>query len=279
MSFYWTPSTFIDWAEMFVKTIPEFTFLTMAGFPTTAVNGVDWYLSAMFLGLLLIYPLARRKPKYFLYLFAPALAIFLTGAVFFTFNAINAIKVDVGKSDWHYFLYPGMFRALGEMCFGAWLVLPSQKLKELQLTKLGRITCTAVEVGCYLVVLIIMMKMPGKGTADFLLLLCLGIGIMTSFSHQGLLANFMDNKLSAALGKLSLDLFLSNLFWRNLFYKYLEGKDISYQKLMLQYLVLVFATALFIRLISFLIHKSWPSVKSCSKKLLLVQKEQKENGT
>ena len=83
------------------------------------------------------------------------LAIFLIGIVFFNFQAINAIRVDAGKTSWTYFLYPGMFRAIGEMCFGAWLVIPYQRIREWEFSKIGKVLCTALEAGCYLIVLLI----------------------------------------------------------------------------------------------------------------------------
>ena len=99
----------------------------------------------------------------------------------------------------------------------------------------------------------------------------MGVGILMSFSHKGIFADLMDNKLSAALGKLSLDLFLCNLFWRNLIYKYLDGKGISYQKLMVLYLALVFGTALTVRLLSFIIHRCWPHVQAFCRKTFLAK--------
>ena len=271
MSYYWRPKSLLALVSMFAKTIPEFTFLSMAGFPATAVNGVDWYLSALFLSLLILYPIARRNPKRFVYLISPVVAIFLIGRVFMNFSAINAIRIGVGKANWNYFLHPGMFRAIGEICFGTWLILPYQRIKELRFSKIGKVLYSTLEVGCYIIVLLIMYKMPGNSAGDFPLVLLLGIGIMASFAHKGILSDFMDNRLSAALGKLSLDVFLCNLFWRNLIYRYLSGKGISYPRLMLLYLALVLGTALAVRLISFGLHKSWPMIKKSCKKLLFSQ--------
>ena len=268
MGYYWNPKSILAWISMFVKTIPEFTFLSMAGFPVTAVDGVDWYLSALFLSLLILYPIARRKPSYFVFLIAPVIAIFLLGRVFMNFSGL----VGIGKADWSYFLYPGMFRAIGEICFGTWLVLPYKKISELKFRKVGKVLYTAIEAGCYLIVLLIMAKMPGNSMGDFPLILLMGFAIMMSFAHQGIFAYFMDNRISTALGKLSFDVFLCNLFWRNLIYRYLSEYDMGYQRLMILYISLVLGTALTVRLISFAIHKSWPIFKEPCTKLLLIQK-------
>lgn len=59
MQIRWHDSGIFELLKRFARCIWEPLFLTMAGFGDVRTNGVDWYLSAMILSMLVLYPLIQ----------------------------------------------------------------------------------------------------------------------------------------------------------------------------------------------------------------------------
>lgn len=92
----------------------ELTFVTMGGFSGYLANGVSWFFSALFLSTAIIYPILRKHYDMFVYLIAPLGSIFILGYLSQTYGHLN-----LWRSDFNGFTYPGMFRALIEVSLGA----------------------------------------------------------------------------------------------------------------------------------------------------------------
>lgn len=99
-----------------VKFIPELLFLQMGGFATeSAINvAAVWYLSALLLALLLLYPIAVRYKKTYGVIFLP-LAIFSIGYL----NRLHGGYLVVFRTQDSGLFYDGMLRAIGEVALGA----------------------------------------------------------------------------------------------------------------------------------------------------------------
>lgn len=62
-----------------INSIWELLFLTEAGFVGYKANTVTWYISAMLIAMLFIFPLIRKYEDTFYYIIAPLVLIFLMG--------------------------------------------------------------------------------------------------------------------------------------------------------------------------------------------------------
>lgn len=54
-------------------------FLQVSGIPSYNITGANWYLSAMFLSMLILYPLLRKQTDIFMKVIAPFVSIMLYG--------------------------------------------------------------------------------------------------------------------------------------------------------------------------------------------------------
>lgn len=99
-----------------IKLIPEFIFLQMGGFATESIINVPavWYLSAMLLSMLILYPFAVKFKKSYGVVFL-ILAIFGIGYLVRKHNGYIVVfrTTDCGL------LYDGMLRGLCETALGA----------------------------------------------------------------------------------------------------------------------------------------------------------------
>lgn len=194
----------------YVLSIWDLTFLRMAGFRTTVVNGNVWYISAMLLAMLILYPLLRKFKKNFVYLGAPIIVIFLAGILNHNYLSLRT------PEDWLGFFYKGFIRAFLELSLGTILYLICEKMKTLNFTKIGKISITLVEIVGFLIPFIMSQFVEKATTYDFIVLIIMSISIVIAFSEKTLEFKFFDNKIIYYLEKLSLPVYLSHIFIRTI---------------------------------------------------------------
>ena len=98
------------------KSIVPFFFLNLSGLDGYEVVGATWYLSAMIIAMMLIYPLLLKNKNYFLWVFSPLVAVLGYG---FIRKHDGAFLTTV----WNGFCYAGIVRALAGLCLGACVYL------------------------------------------------------------------------------------------------------------------------------------------------------------
>jgi len=189
----------------------EVSFLYASGVMPGLYNGFAWYLSAMFIAILVIYPLQRAFPDVFRRIAAPLVCIFVYGYFSKTYFSIAR------STHWQGFICEGLLRAFagiscGSICFEAVQFLKGLKWKTTALNKTAFVTLKA---GILLVILVLMHRTPKDdlcGEQDFTSVLLIAIlvtlvcagGCQWGNAHQG---------LSAVLAEYSLSLFLCHRFW------------------------------------------------------------------
>ena len=157
-----------------VQTIPELFLLNVSGVLPREINAPTWYISAMFLAMLLLYYVLARNPKFYLYVAAPAICVLLYGCMY-TSDGLYSRSAQFG-------IFQGSFlRALFGIAFGSVTWLIAEKLRRLRRPR--RVILTAVEVALYLVFVVVWMT-TGPGTVTIYSALVL-LPIMLAITFSG----------------------------------------------------------------------------------------------
>ena len=85
----------------------------MSGLNAYNVNGVTWYLSALLLSSMILFPLLLSHKDLFINIIAPLLALFCMG-----YYMVNYGTLTGHATDYRFIFYTGMIRAIGEMSLG-----------------------------------------------------------------------------------------------------------------------------------------------------------------
>ena len=248
----------------------EFFLIWQAGFSDfTHANGAVWYLSAMLLAMMFLFPVLLKNREFYLYWFAPLAALF-----FYGFLAIKYGKL-IGSDRWTGFATMGMLRAVSGLCLGAVCYNTAEKLKTVNFRLPGKML---ISIASFLSIAYVIYTVYGHDPSefDFVLVALLAIGVTLLFSERGInvlgYAPDAVNRFIMFLGELSLDIYLSNVYWcRNLGTVF---PDLSGKRMLLVYLVIVFVNAILLMLVSKFLRKIWPAVKNGMK--ILVCNENKD---
>lgn len=185
-----------------VKLIPEILFLQMGGFATESTINVaaTWYLSAMLLAILVLYPLTIKFKKNYgiIYLI---LAIFGLGFL----NRMHGGYIVVYRTADCGLMYDGMLRGLFEVALGASCYALSNVLGSKVFTKLQKILLTIVKYLGYLFVGVYVFS-NFSNTYESIALIVLTICVVLTGSN--VTYNIPYNKFTQFCGSISLPLYL-----------------------------------------------------------------------
>lgn len=244
----------------FLNGIWELCLLRMSGMAGYRVNTVTWYISAMILAMLILYPLLIKYKDTFFFIIAPCLSIFLLGYMYQSFGSLGRGTV------WEGFYYRGIMLALADLSLGCILWKICRAIKRYQYSKLARILLSAIELCGYLFCLIWMFE-KHSDNMHFVLLLIFAVCVPITFSHEGIAAPLFDNRLCYFLGKASFSLYIGHIFWIKSLDAFFPSYSFKQQLCILAVLLIITVAA--IMGISNLIRKYTPSAVSCFKKLML----------
>ena len=161
-----------------------------------------WYICFMLLVMMVLYPILIKHFDLFIRVIAPLIAVFLLGWIAATQNSlVNPVKY-LG------YFHKGLVRAFGEIALGASLYPLISYIKKKKLAPSAKIEITVLQV-IFWGGAVFLMTLNDK-YYDFFVLLLITLAVVLAFSHQGFLANKMDNRINGMLGKLSLTVYLSH---------------------------------------------------------------------
>ena len=226
--------------EAFAKTaiyaIWEPLMLWMSGLGTTIINGSSWYISAMILSMLVLYPIMIKYFDLFVRVIAPAVAIFVYGWLSQKYGFLNHY------SSWVGFTYSGMLRAIAALSLGCVCWGVAQWLKGFRFKKTGKCLLSVIEISCYFLV-VVGANVGGEKLLSFLMVLLLAVAIPITFSKQSLTGTVFDKKICYWLGNFSLVLYLNHITVRKVFQKL--ALDLPYFQIIAFFLAASFLWALF----------------------------------
>lgn len=203
----------LDYLKAFGNDFWELTLVKMSGLFTHGIDGAMWYLSAMLLGMAILYPLLRTKRDLMTHLVCPLLALFLYGYL------CQAEGHPRDPIVWLGLCYKGLVRAVAGLCTGVVICMAVRRLKRFSpsgLTKTGNALAIGVQLLC-LILAIRYMAEQEPSEYDYFYMFLLMLLVMLSFAGFGLESVLGNSQrlhlLSAFLGKYSLSLYLGHLYF------------------------------------------------------------------
>lgn len=167
--------------------------------------GGSWYISAMLLAMLLIYPVRKKKPDLFDHVIAPIVVLLFSGYVY---QYGKGISMTV-----HYlsdlYLYNGLFRAIAEISLGCFCYAMGQRLVKTEFTLPGRCIISIIELGGYVLVGWMAWKYASTDK-DLVHMLVLALSVTLSFSAKGIHAVLFRGTFFSYLGQFGLCMYLTH---------------------------------------------------------------------
>lgn len=235
-----------DYLKAFGNDFWELTLVKMSGLFTHGIDGAMWYLSAMLLGMAILYPLLRTKRDLMTHLVCPLLALFLYGYL------CQAEGHPRDPIVWLGLCYKGLVRAVAGLCTGVVICMAVRRLKRFSpsgLTKTGNALAIGVQLLC-LILAIRYMAEQEPSEYDYFYMFLLMLLVMLSFAGFGLESVLGNSQrlhlLSAFLGKYSLSLYLGHLYFAQHVNELLPEELYSGKIRMIVYLAAAFANGLLV---------------------------------
>lgn len=236
----------------------ECFFIARAGFRgIPSINGATWYLSAMLIGMSILFPLLVKKRDFYIHWFAPLGSLLLYG--FMSSSWDNGMA---GSTMFTGFATKGLLRALGGLLLGAVCYLVAEKLKSVNYRPFMKVLFTLLLTGSFAFVFRYVYSNKNS-SFDFVLVAIIAVGVTLSFANvsytQLLNRNALVYHVCGWLGEFSMNLFLSHGYWSNYLQVFVPG--ITGMQLFRIYLAVVFVNAILLMIVSKLILHYWPAIK------------------
>lgn len=191
--------------EMALKSVPSYFFLQMSGIWCVSPNDVEWFLSAMMIGMFLMFPLLLRFRKTFSKVVAPLVGVLIVGWLSHESGKLTGVMV------WEGIAYRSVLRAIAELCLGVAAFEFVEYLKTLQFKKYHRLLLTIIEFVCYAGVIgFLILTLDHK--YEPYALIALFVAVALSFSDLTYGKVLFTNKFVYWLGDLSLPIYLTQVF-------------------------------------------------------------------
>lgn len=231
------------------KGIWELMFLNQSGLMGYRVNHVTWYLSAMILAMILIYPLLRCYRKTFYYLICPALFIFLMGFTYQNFKSL------FNPSYWNGWITKGLLRGIMDTLGGCLCYQFAEYLQKRTFTPFGRLCLSLAEWGIYAGIAVRYFSHDGSKydwTAVFFFLIAISITVSQCSYDTAI----FRCRLFPWLGEYSFSLFLGHGYWSHVLPDYMPA-SFSYPLRICIYVAISLLTGLFIMYFSKALKLLW----------------------
>ena len=236
----------LDYLKAFGNDFWELTLVKMSGLFTHGIDGAMWYLSAMLLGMAILYPLLRTKRDLMTHLVCPLLALFLYGYL------CQAEGHPRDPIVWLGLCYKGLVRAIAGLCTGVVICMAVRRLKRFSpsgLTKTGNALAIGAQLLCLLLTIRYMAEQE-PSEYDYFYMFLLMVLVLLSFAGFGLESVLGNSQrlhlLSAFLGKYSLSLYLGHLYFAQHVNELLPEELYSGKIRMTVYLAAAFANGLLV---------------------------------
>ena len=222
---------------LLIRAIPEFLILPpLAGleYDLVGVIHMEWYLSALFLAMSLLYPMLLKWQKKFSLYIAPAIFLFLSG---YLYQKAGTYRVT---TDYGSFLGLGLVRGIALVAIGT-TVYYLAKDRRIEYSASRKWFNTFLSIGSWAIVLMYF-NSKASGEMSFAVVYFIIIGIYLEAIKGTHLSILFNNKISSYLGRLSIPMFLNQEWIRDIISK--ADLGLSYYKSLLLFLVLTIAVSI-----------------------------------
>ncbi len=223
------------------KAIPEILFIKNSGIRFVSYNGPTWYISAMLLSMLILYPLLRKMGDSF-YVFATVIMLFILGYFFQTFGTLSDLE------NWNGWILKGTLRAMSGLCAGCLCYKGSIILGRHRCTVFGKVVFTVIEWGGYILAIALCCSFFSSA-CDYLIFLLFMISVTITYSNISFDDIIFRAHLFHWLGIYSYSLYLGHSCWRE-FTSNIYPTGWSFRRRVICYLVISVWNGLFIHYLS-----------------------------
>lgn len=258
----------------FVREIYELTLLRNLGINFERLLDQAWYLSAMLLVMLILYPLYAKNKRRFESYIAPILAVGLLGFMVMHGDTLLNPSNSYALMNNYTITFKGNIRVLAEICLGVVCYRVCEWLKKKDFTTFGKIALAIAELFGYLFSIIYMHSLaaanfnvngmwyklntavakvsgaegaiePGWsrtfGYLEYTMLLFLAISVVITFSEKSVISPLFNHKIFSILGQYSLYPYLLYSVFSETLPILFPGMEIH--EMMIRYVVLTLLTA------------------------------------
>ena len=186
-----------------VASIPNLLMLEMLGVPTNNVFPYGWYLSAMMISILIIYPLAYYLPRVLKTVLFSVCGIGLLISLFLEFEHITVIYYKWG------IFYGGLIRAFSVIMIGAAVFELTGLFDRFLGDKGFWIIPRLLLETAGLIVALVYMHLYSTQDAIVYIVLGLAVAVAAAFSEHAVMPRLIKGKFVEKLGRLSFPTYLN----------------------------------------------------------------------
>lgn len=227
-----------------VLSVPEFLIfppLSGLAYGLSGVNGMEWYLSALLLGMAILYPLAKKYPRQYCIYVGPLIFLFLSG---WLYQTQGTYRVTYNYSN---YICLGLVRAIALLPLGGSIYWAAKKQAEKRTaegkdtyTYKERTLMTLLSIVCWIIVFgFFNSNLPKKDI--FAVVYFMAAGVYLEMIRGTWFSCWFNNRFASILGKISLPLYLNQGYIRKVMIK--AKLDWSYSKCILVYVGVTFLMA------------------------------------
>ena len=183
--------------------VPQFFFLQCAGLAGNGYiyDGTTWFLSALLVGMLIVYPLMCWGKKYYATAVAPILCLL-------SYARVITISGNLGPViEWAGFFWAGCLRAIAGLCLGSFCCYIVQSVPGHSLTKLGDIILSFFQLG--IVAFSLFLMSHTEKNTDIVQVVLFSLLIIISFAEETTMNRICNTKICFVLGTFSMIVFIT----------------------------------------------------------------------
>lgn len=178
-------------------------FLETSGIPAYNITGANWYLSAMFLSMLVLYPMLRKWNDLFIKVIAPVVSIMLYGYMLRHDGFLE------GWSIWYGYACKGILRAIAGISLGTVVFSASKWLETKEIEKGTSTVLSVLSTGSMLFSVFLLCRGFNKKSEAIIVLLFF-VSATVIASRKANINAIFQNRFCVYLGKLSMAVFLTH---------------------------------------------------------------------
>lgn len=209
-----------DWGESLTR-LPLLLFdffpLREAGYQGDYVLGISWYLSAMFLGLAILYPLCKKYRTTVTLIACPIASLLIYGALSHYYGHMAIASTYLDKS----WIGSGLLRGIAGCAAGCTLYEICTALSKKKITMTGRAFFSLLEFAGFFFFFHVMHEHP-KSKYDFILIFVIFLLLVIGVGGISLTSLLFRGKYTKILGSASTMIVLLH-YSLNKFFVYLFG--------------------------------------------------------
>lgn len=190
-----------------INSIWNLLLLRQFGFSSMIISKQLWFLSGLFLAYMIFCPLLKRYGRNFIQLISPLIVILGLG-----YLSHNWVGLDHAYHIWDKFFYTGTLRAIIEVNLGMILYVISEKIKNVEYTKIGMTFLTIMGELLLVIVLLIIQFVDQPKHYDYIMLLFMSVALLIITTQKTYDYKALSNNFVFYLEKLSMPIFINHVF-------------------------------------------------------------------